>query len=111
MEKRKVKELKDDAILDIKVNKTFYLMTKAALLLALKESYDSSAGDTETFIKNTVSKKYEEMNDKERSFYTLTLLVGEIEKQAIENNAFIEKEIDPEQIKQDLEKDDESNKD
>lgn len=111
MEKRKVKELKDDAILDIKVNKTFYLMSKAALLLALKESYDSSVGDSETFIKNTVSKKYEEMNDKERSFYTLTLLVGEIEKQAIENNAFIEKEIDPEQMKQDLQKAEESNKD
>ena len=31
MKSIKTRELKDDAILDIKVNKTFYLMTKAAL--------------------------------------------------------------------------------
>ena len=33
------------------------------------------------------------MNDEERTFYTLSLLVGEIEKQAIETNSFIEKDI------------------
>ena len=36
------------------------------------------------------------MSEQERNFYTLTLLVGEIEKQAIQNNAFIEKEYSQE---------------
>ena len=32
------------------------------------------------------------------------ILVGEIEKQAVEKNAYIEKEIDPEKLKAELEK-------
>jgi len=47
-------------------------------------------------------KEYKDMTDKERLFYTLTLLVGEIEKQALSNNAFIEKELDLETLKQEL---------
>ena len=100
----KVKELKDDAILDIKVNKSFYLMSKAALLTILSEINDPSEKDMQTFIKNLVSKDYKDMNDKERAFYTLTLLVGEIEKQALETKSYIEKEINVDQLKKDVEK-------
>jgi len=92
--KQVVKQLKDDIVLDIKVNKSYYLMVKQSLLTILTEIHDKSAGDTQEFIKNLVSKKYEELNPKERIFYTLTLLVGEIEKQASENDGLIEKEID-----------------
>ena len=34
------------------------------------------------------------MDDTERLFYTLSLLVGEIEKQGLETESFIEKELD-----------------
>ncbi len=37
--------------------------------------------------------KYEDMNDFERSFYTTTLLLAEIERQAQQNNLYDEKEI------------------
>ena len=69
-------------------------MVKASLLTMLTEIYDKSKGEAQVFIKDLVSKKYEELNEKERIFYTLTLLVGEIEKQAMANDGFIEKEID-----------------
>jgi|TARA_R110000851_G_scaffold268549_1_gene421271 hypothetical protein len=95
MESKKVqaKEIKNDAILDIKVNKTFYLMSKSALFSTFSRIYKDTTVSSENFVKSIVSKKYEEMNDEERTFYTLSLLVGEIEKQAIETNSFIEKDI------------------
>jgi len=111
MKNQKVKELKDDAILDIKVNKTFYLMSKAALFSIFKEIHDISKGDPQEFIKNITSSKYEELNDKERTFYTLTLLIGEIEKQAIEKDAYVEKDIDIEALKEELKNAEDANED
>ena len=46
-----------------------------------------------------MEKKYEDLNDKQRILYTLTLLVAEIEKQAVENNLFNEKTVTAEDIK------------
>jgi len=111
MEVKKVKEMKDDALLDVKVNKTYYQMAKAALLTLLQDVYNKENGNPDTFVKDLVAKEYKDLNDKERAFYTLTLLVGEIEKQAVENNAYVEKEIDPEKIKEELEKAENSSED
>lgn len=109
MEIKKVKEMKDDALLNVKVNKTYYQMAKAALLTLLQDVYSTEKGNPDTFVKDLVSKEYKDQTDKERAFYTLTLLVGEIEKQAVENDAYFEKEIDPEKFKEDLEKSENSN--
>ena len=103
MESKKVKELKDDAILDVKVNKTYYMMTKNAVYTVFKVLYDNS-GDPDAFVKQIITKEFTDMDDTERLCYTLTLLVGEIEKQAIENNAFIEKEVDVDTMKEELSK-------
>jgi len=111
MENKKVKELKDDVILDIKVNKSYYMMAKAALFTLLNDVYSKEKGKPEEFIQSILKRKYEELNDKERAFYTLTLLIGEIEKQALENDAFEEKEIDVEKLKANLKKSEESNED
>ena len=104
MENKKIKEMKDDAILDIKVNKSFYLMSKAALMTLLMDIKDESEKDFQKFIKSIVSKEYKDMNDKEKAFYTLTLLVGEIEKQASETKSFIEKEMSEEELAKALSK-------
>ncbi len=111
MENKKVKELKDDVILDVKVNKTYYMMVKAALFTLLNDVYTVEKGSADEFVQEMLKKKYEELDDKQRAFYTLTLLIGEIEKQALENNAFIEKEIDTEKLKTDLKKAEKSNED
>lgn len=103
MKSVKTRELKDDAILDIKVNKTFYLMTKAALFHSFTGLHNSDMKPDE-FVKSIVSKEYKDMNDMERTFYTLTLLVGEIEKQASETKSFIEKEMSEEELKKALSK-------
>ena len=44
MEVKKVKEMKDDALLDVKVNKTYYQMAKAALLTILQDVYTKDKG-------------------------------------------------------------------
>lgn len=103
MKSVKTRELKDDAILDIKVNKTFYLMSKAALFNSFTGLHNSDVKADE-FVKSIVSKEYKDMNDAERTFYTLTLLVGEIEKQATETKSFIEKEMSEEELAKALNK-------
>ena len=86
-----VKELKDDAIVEIKVNKSFYLMTKALSYFLFQTIKDDN--EREESLKKIMTGKYEHMNDFERSFYTVTLLLAEIEKQAQDNKLYDEKEI------------------
>ncbi len=99
-----VKEMKDDAILDIKVNKNFYMMCKAAMFIIFKEAQDADEKQSADLVKAIMEKKYENLNDKQRILYTLTLLVAEIEKQAVENNLFNEKIVTAEDIKASSEK-------
>ena len=50
-----------------------------------------------------MKKEYKDLTEDERSFYTVTLLLAEIERQAIQNNFFDEKEFDAEQVVKDIE--------
>lgn len=87
----KVKELKDDAIISIKVNKSYYYMAKAASLTVLQQLNVQDKGDA--YFKEIISKNYADLNDLERTFYTIILLLAEIEKEASNNKLFTEKEI------------------
>lgn len=86
----KVKELKDDAVLDIKVNKNYYLMVKALSYYLFTQINQNSKED---YLKQIMESKYEDMDDLQRSFYTVTLLIAEIEKTAKDNNLYNEKEV------------------
>ena len=88
----KVKEMKDDAIVDVKINKAFYLMVKAVLFTLFTEI--QKLENSEQVIKETGEKEYKDMTDIQRSFYTTTLLLAEIERQASVNNLYNETEID-----------------
>ncbi len=113
MSEQKIKELKDDALMNVKVNKTYYMMCKASIFVIFQELNDESekSEKSDEFIKSILSKEYNDMSDKERLFYTLSLLVGEIEKQALENKMFIEKDINSTEIKEEIEKLSKSNED
>ena len=87
----KVKELKDDALITIQVNKSYYLMAKAASFYILQQLNVQEKGDA--YFKEIITKNYEDLNDAERTFYTLILLLAEIERQAQEANLYNEKEI------------------
>jgi menaquinone-dependent protoporphyrinogen IX oxidase len=87
----KAKELKDDAILDVKVNKSYYMMAKAASFAILKSMNVPEKGDE--YLKDVMTKKYEDLDEMQRAFYTVVLLLAEIEKQAAQNNLYTEKEI------------------
>jgi hypothetical protein len=86
----KVKELKDDAVLDVKVNKNYYLMVKAVSFYLFNQI---KVDDKEKYLKQIMEDKYENMDDLQKSFYTITLLLAEIEKTAKNNNLFEEKEV------------------
>lgn len=87
----KAKELKDDAILDIKVNKSYYLMAKAASFTILQQMNIVDKG--EEYFKNIMTQKYEDLDDLQRAFYTIILLLAEIEKKATDQNLYTEREI------------------
>ena len=87
----KAKELKDDAILDIKVNKSYYLMAKAASFTILQQMNVVEKG--EEYFKSIMTQKYEDLDDLQRAFYTIILLLAEIEKKATNENLYNEKEI------------------
>jgi hypothetical protein len=86
-----VKELKNDVLIDIKVNKNFYLMVKSLSYYLFQTVKDDK--EREESLKKIMSGKYEEMNDFERSFYTTTLILAEIERVAKEQNLYEEKQI------------------
>jgi hypothetical protein len=87
----KVKELKDDALVEVKVNKNYYLMMKSTLFYLFMQKTDEK--EREESIKKVMSGKFEDMDDWERSFHTITLFLAEVEKQAAANNLYNEKEI------------------
>jgi len=88
----KVKEMKEDALLDIKVNKAFYLMVKNVSLY-LFQQLPKEEIEKENALKKIMEDKYEDLNEIESSFYTITLLLAEIEAQAQNNKYYEEKEI------------------
>ena len=87
----KVKEIKDDAIVSIKVNKSFYMMTKALSFYIYQ--HIGKAEQTEEYLKDIMTKSYTDLDDLQRSFYTVALLLAEIETQAKATDQYEEKEI------------------
>lgn len=47
----------------------------------------------EDYVKDMMTKKYEELDNDQRTFYTIVLILAEIERQATEHKQYIEKEI------------------
>jgi hypothetical protein len=86
----KVNEMKNDAVLDIKVNKNYYLMVKAVSFYLFNQI---KVENKEEYLKKIMEDKYENMDDLQKSFYTITLLLAEIEKTAKNNNQIEEKEV------------------
>jgi hypothetical protein len=97
-----IKELKDDALVEIKVNKSFYYMLKNTLYHLFVSMKGEKPEDKEDYIKEIMSKPYSELNDEQRSFFTVTLAIIEVERIANEQNLFEEKEVSlPNDTKQD----------
>ena len=86
----KVKEIKSDVLISINVNKNFYMMAKA---LSYYLYQNILTDKSEEYMKGIITKKYEDLDDAQRSFYTVALLLAEIEHQARNGNHIEEKEI------------------
>lgn len=87
----KVKEIQDDAVVSIKVNKSFYMMTKALSFQLYQQI--STKKNAEEYLKEVMTKPYVELDDLQRSFYTVALLLAEIENQIKAENLYTEKEV------------------
>jgi hypothetical protein len=89
----KVKELKDDALINVEVNKSFYFMVKNTLFYLFRVM-DVKEEEREEVLKQLMSKSYNDMTHWEQAFYTTTLILAEIERQAAVTNQYQEIDID-----------------
>lgn len=89
----KVKELKDDAIVSVPVNKSYYFMLKNNLFYLFNQIQSTGAEASEKSIETIKAADYSKMSQVEQSFYTVTLMISEIERIALEQNLFDEKEV------------------
>lgn len=87
----KVKELKEDAVVTIQVNRNYYFMVKNLSFKLIKEMYEKNP--EESYLKDCLTKNYNELDDLQRSFYTTTMLLAEIESKAKDQNMYVEKEV------------------
>lgn len=94
----KLKELKDDALIDVQVNKSYYFMVKLELFNAVETMINEKPEEAKN-IETIITRKYEELSTLEKTIYTLSLFVAEIERVALEKNLFVE--IDPKDITED----------
>jgi hypothetical protein len=89
----KVKELKDDALINVEVNKSFYFMVKNTLFYLFRVM-DVKEEEREEVLKQLMSKSYNDMTHWEQAFYTTTLMLAEIERQAAVTNQYQEIDVD-----------------
>ena len=85
-----IKEIKDAAVIKIEVNKTYYLMVKA---LSLQLFLNVNVEDKDQYLKDLLTKEYKDLDENQRSLYTVILLLAEIESQATKQDLYEEKEI------------------
>ena len=69
------------------------MIAKAASFTILKGMNIPEKENGDEYFKKIMNEKYENLDENQRAFYTVVLLLAEIEKQATENNLFIEKEV------------------
>lgn len=89
-------EIADDAIIQIKVNKSFYFMLKNLGFTLFKlMSPEESAIFNEIMVKKEIATlpDYNTLSETQRNFYTIMLILAEIEKEAINNNLTQSKEV------------------
>jgi hypothetical protein len=87
----KVKELKSDALIQVPVNRGYYIMVKnLAMSIVEKMTKENRTPD---YIKEISTKAYQDLDDDQKSLQTVTLLLAEIENQAQIQKQYDEKEV------------------
>jgi uncharacterized protein YktB (UPF0637 family) len=89
----KVKEINANAETSIKVNKNFYMMCKSASFYLYQDMAKSKGENIEEYLKETMTKKYPELDDLQKAFFTIALLLAEMEINFKKDNQFTEKEV------------------
>jgi hypothetical protein len=89
-------EIADNAIIEIKVNKSFYFMVKnlGFTLFKLMNQGESQIFNELMQKKDTnLLPDYNTLSQPQQNYYTIMLLLAEIEKEAIKNNLTQSKEV------------------
>lgn len=87
----KAKELKDDALIQVPVSKGYYIMVKNLAYILLNKMIQDKK--SEEYLKEIGTKKYAELDDDQKAVQTVTLLVAEIEAQALVQKQYQEAEV------------------
>jgi len=85
-----VKEIKKDSIIEVKVNTNYYMMLKNTLYYIFNQF---PAEQKEESLKKITTGDYAGMNEIERAFFTLSIMVAEIERVAKEQKVYEDKQV------------------
>ena len=88
-----VKELKDDALVSVQVNKAYYFMMKNTLFYLFNQIQAQGKEEAEKSIETIQAADYSKMSQVEQAFYTTTLMISEIERLSVEQKLYDEKEV------------------
>lgn len=89
-------EIADNAIIEIKVNKSFYFMVKNLGFTLYKLMSPEEAQIFNELMQkkdNNLLPDYNNLSQPQQNFYTVMLLLAEIEKEALKNNLIQSKEV------------------
>jgi hypothetical protein len=88
----KLKELKDDALVNVIVNKTYYYMVKSELFKSVEKLINQSP-ELAKDLENILKKDFAKLSEEEKTIYTLSLLVAEIERVAEKEKLYKEYDV------------------
>ena len=83
-----VKQIKDDAIIQVPVSKGYYLGVKQAVLHLLNKMLENKPN--EEYLAAIGTKELNDLDDDQKTVKIFTLLIAEIEAQAKIQNQFVE---------------------
>lgn len=87
----KVKEMKDDAIVNVPVNKSYYFMMKSLSYYLF--THMGKVENPDAYLKETLSKNYQDLDELQKSFFTVALFLAQVEQQVRNEELFVEKEV------------------
>lgn len=92
----KLKQLKEDVTVNVKVNKNFYFLIKKTLFDIIK---DMSTEDQNKLTEKIKERNFENLSSAQEAAYLFSILIADVEQTAIKENLY--EEIDSKDIKLD----------
>jgi len=87
----KLKELKKDAVVDVKVDKNFYFLIKKTLFDLIK---DMNTDDQKKLTEKIKAQNFDDLTSIQEASYLFSVIIASVEQTAIKENLYEEIDVD-----------------